>query len=115
MLLKCICILLICSVNANEDDNAKDYPIDLSTNLVNLNQKCHNYIDCYNCTLARCEWGSRSDASCQVLDSEQCLSQTKRVFECKMPVVNNYEHHDDEDMDKGPIRKDKTYECQRDE
>ena len=64
--------------------------MNLNDNLVNLNYKCHNYVDCYNCTLARCEWG-QSDFN-------------KKIFDCKMPVVDNFEEHDDEE-DHGPIRK----------
>ena len=31
-----------------------------------------------------------------------------------MPVVNNYEYHED-DLDHGPVRKEVTYACMRDE
>ena len=48
-------LLIILVVKANKDD--KDLIVNLSNNNVNLNLKCKHYTDCYNCTLARCEWG----------------------------------------------------------
>ena len=72
ILFKLFFTLIVCTASANLDD--ENLTVDLKHNLVNLNLKCHQYIDCYNCTLARCDW-SRSYTN-------------KKVMNCKMLVFN---------------------------
>jgi hypothetical protein len=68
-------VYFVGKINASVDEENLD--MSLMNNQVNLNFKCQHYTDCYNCTLARCDWGP--------------IESKRDFYECNMPVVENFE------------------------
>lgn len=60
-------------------------------NGINLNQTCSTYTDCFNCTLAKCDWGTSSSGGSCVAGLVRTHHHNNDAYDQRLPVTHFFE------------------------